>query len=701
MAEQKANKDFFIGIDTGGTFTDVTVIDKDGKIITSKAFSTPPDFSLGIINSLTEAAKKLGISLEEFLSRAQVLAHGMTVATNTIINRSGVKTGLITTKGFEDTILIMKVRGKCLGLPAEQVRHQSVCSKPEPIVPKNLIRGVTERMDRKGQVIVSLNLEEARNIVKNLVEEHHVEAIAICTLWSFINPKHELEIENLIREEYPGVAVSRSSAVSPTMGEYERTVTTVFNAYLMPETKRYLTNLRNNFQKMGTENFMIMQAWGGSATAERIMDLPVYTISSGPAGGVIGSVMLGEILGHRNIITTDVGGTSFDVGLIMEGNPMRRESLILDQYSLKFPIIDVVSIGAAGGSVIQYDDITHTMKVGPQSMGGNPGPVCYDLGGNQPTLTDADLVLGILDPVSFYGGRKRLNKEKALQALGRVGSRLGLDVYQTARGARSIACSHMADLIQSQVTFRGYDPRECVVFAYGGGGPEYGAEYGMECKAKEIIMFPHSPTLSALGIAASDIASAEDMTCLYSMPAKPDELTKFFEELEAKVVQQLAKEGFDPKSVIVTREAQLCYRRQVNYLGIDVKPGKLTLKDVERIADDFEKKYERLYGQGSRYKRAEIQLVNLRVYAVIKSMRPVLAKYRGRQKDPSRAYRATRDVYLTDSFVKTPVFDWSKLAPNNVIEGPAIIEAELTTALIPSGMKGIVDKYLNISISLS
>jgi len=694
-------REYIIGIDTGGTFTDIVVIDRAGKVTYQKASSTPPDFSEGIMQAITEAARSLGIEVEVLASKSYIFNHGMTVATNALIHRSGAKIGLITTKGFEDTILIMKARGKCLGLSEMEIKHQTRCQKPKPFVDNTLIKGVTERIDCFGNIIVPLKEEELQNILYDLIDIHKVESIAICTLWSVVNPCHEEEIEATILKRNPEIFVSRSSELIALPGEYERTVTTVFNAYLAPETQKYLSNLKSLLgDKKLRASPMIMKADGGVVPLDQAIRGPVFTISSGPSGGVMASRTLARILGCNNIITTDVGGTSFDVGLIFEGEPLRKDNAVINQYALRLPMLDVTSIGAGGGSITWYDEVTHTMKIGPQSMGASPGPACYDLGGNLPTLTDADLILGVLNSEEFAAGSIRLNLDNAVRAMNQVASRLGMDVYETARGARRLACSMMADLIQNQVLFRGYDPRDCVMFLFGGGGPEYGSEYGIGSRVKELVMFPQSPALSALGIATADILHSEIVSELFRMPGDPELITRAYERLEERVINFFRKEGFDEKSIILAREAQLRYGRQVNYVSVLVEAGRLSEDGVKKVMDDFEIRYENLFGKGSGYKRAGIELVNMRVYGIIEVAPLALRKRRKGEMDPKSAQIGIREVYFEDTFSKVPVFDWDRLEPENVIPGPAIIESPFTTGVISKDMIAKIDEYLNIHIPL-
>lgn len=698
MKNQNAKK-YIVGIDTGGTFTDVTVVDSEGYVTSAKSPSTPKNFAEGVINGLREAATLLNISEAELISNSEVINHGMTVATNALINRKGAKTGLITTKGFEDIIFIMKARGKCLGLSEIEIKHQTRCKKPEPIVPKEFVKGVTERTDCFGNVIVPLNIDEVKAAAKSLVEDRGVESLAVCLLWSLTNPFHEKEIQRIIAEIYPYVEVSISSDIVPLVGEYERTVTTVFNAYLRPETKSYLKSLEDFFlrNKLGS-SVLIMQSHGGISTIRKVMDAPVFTIGSGPTGGVISSLIWGKELGYRNIVTTDVGGTSFDVSLIIDNDPIRTDEAVLNQYRLRLPMVNVISIGAGGGSVGWIDPAMNTLKVGPQSMGADPGPACYDRGGCEATLVDSEVILGYLNPEYYLDGRMKLNKDNSVRAIKKLADKLGMDVVETARGMRKIACSDMADLIQNQIMFKGYDPQNFVAFLYGGGGPEFGAEYSKFSGLKEAIFLYKASTFSAFGIGCSDVIYTKATSELHYMPTKPEKVEDVFGRLEKSILNELKADGFKIEGVLINREASLRYGRQVNYVNIPVKGGELNSNDMDQLIIDFENRYEAIYGKGSGHKSSGIELVNFRVYATIKTPKPVLTKYERSSTSPKEAHAGKRKVYFEDRFIDANIYRWGKLRPGNKIEGPAIIEAEFTTGAIPQNMTATVDDYLNIHL---
>lgn len=434
------SKRYQLGVDCGGTFTDCVVIDALGRPAQGKAASTPEDFSIGMLNSIEYAAKSLGLSLRSLLESADVLVHGTTVATNALLTGSGARVGLIVTKGFEDTVLIGRVRQKVAGLREEEIIHAVRLDKPEPLVPRTMIRGVTERIDYKGKVIVPLSREEVVQAIKDLVDKG-VEAIGVCLLWSFVNTGHEQEIKKIASELYPDMFVVLSSELTPKIGEYERMATTMMNCYLGPVVSKYIETLEQKFSHLGLGSpFLITQVMGGAFPAKEVKQKSVNTLSSGPVCGVTAAGFLGNILGYEKIICTDVGGTSFDVGLIIDGREQYSRVPIVGQYHLSIPMIDIVSIGTGGGSIAWIEQVTHVLRVGPRSAGAHPGPACYDRGGEEPTLTDAGVVLGYINPDFFLGGRMKLNKEKAISAVKeKIADPLHMKIAEAAFGS---GCGH-------------------------------------------------------------------------------------------------------------------------------------------------------------------------------------------------------------------------------------------------------------------
>ena len=421
---------FLVGIDIGGTFTDCAIVDGTGKLLTTKVPSTPPDFSRGMMDALDAGAQALGIGLDRFCRDIAFLSHGTTVGTNTIIQKRGAKVGLITTKGHEDAIHIMRGSRGFGGRDIRKVVHFPETAKPQPIVPKRLIRGISERVDCFGEVVVKLNEDEALAAIRDLVEQG-VEAIAICFLWSFRNPAHELALKKMVERLAPSVFVTCSYDIAPKWGEYERVTATALNAYLGPVMSGYLRRLDTSLKDLGYRHgLQITQCGGGTVPVERAGEAPLLTLDSGPVSGVTASMFLGAAMGEKNVITTDMGGTSFDVSIIYEGKPAYSFVSNTDQYDYFLPKVDLQAIGAGGGSLVRVKPEARTMTVGPDSAGAYPGPVCYGRGGTVPTVTDAQLVLGYLDPDNFAGGRMKLDKDAAFKAIESISTSIGLKPFE-------------------------------------------------------------------------------------------------------------------------------------------------------------------------------------------------------------------------------------------------------------------------------
>ena len=479
---------YLCGIDIGGTFTDCVVVDEAGQVTTGKAPSTPADFGEGLIAALDIVAGKLGTPLDALCTELAVLAHGTTVGTNAIIQKKGVKVGLITTKGHNDVIHIMRGSRGLSGRDIRLVVHIPESSKPDPIVPKYLIEGVSERVDCFGKVVVELNEEEAEQAIRRLVADG-VEALAICFLWSFLAPEHEQRVKAMVERIAPGLFVTCSSELVPKWGEYERTAAVALNAYIGPLVTGYLARMDRRTTDLGYDYpLQITQCAGGTIPVAKAMAAPLLTLDSGPVAGVTGSRYAGGIMGYENVITTDMGGTSFDVGIIHGGEPAFSYRSLVHQYEYYLSKVDIQVIGAGGGSMARIDEATGVFRVGPESAGADPGPVCYGRGGTVPTVTDADLVLGYLDPDNFAGGAIALDREAAAQALAPMGERLEMGLDETASGIARIVEFQMADLIRKVTIQKGHDPRDFVIFAFGGAGPTHAGVFAQELGVSKVIV---------------------------------------------------------------------------------------------------------------------------------------------------------------------------------------------------------------------
>ncbi len=699
---------FYMGIDIGGTFTDTVVVDDQGRLRIYKTESTPGNLAVGVLEGVRLASENLGISSRELLSATSYFSHGTTMATNAFIERKGTLTGLITTKGFGDTMLIQRLMGNTAGMTEEQILHYSCRAYPVPIVPHHLIKEVPERVDYKGEVVVKLNEGEVQRAVRELVEAG-VQAVAVCLLWSFRNPAHEQAVKRIILDEAPGMFVSISSELVPVIKEYERSATTCINAYLAKTVASYISHLETQLRQSGLKGpFLLMNSIGGVLSSQEAPDRAVTLLASGPTGGVIGSLYLAELLGHRNVITTDMGGTSFDVGLIVDGRPLVATASVVEKYHILTPMINIHAIGAGGGSIAHVEE--GHLKVGPESAGADPGPVCYDKGGTEPTVTDADVVLGIIDPDYFLGGRLRLNKAKAEAAiLEKIAKPLHMTVAEAAAAIRTVVDSRMADLLRNLTLEKGYDPRDFVLYAYGGAGPTHCASYGSELDIKAILVPATATVHSAYGAVASDIHFSHTLSDLLRTPPFFDKASKFldsnrisanFDHLEQVCAQGLARNGVAEADRVFFRYVDIQYRRQTHQITVPVKTGQITPETVDDLIEVFEKKYEEIYGAGAAYREAGIEMTTFRMDAVGRMPKPELRQYGRGDTDPSSAHMGDREVYFggDEGFVRSKVYRGLDINAGCIIEGPAILEYPGTTVVIGPRQRGAMDTRLNIVI---
>jgi N-methylhydantoinase A len=695
---------YLVGIDIGGTFTDCAIVDGAGRLLTTKVPSTPQDFSRGMMDALGAGAQALGLSLDDFCRDIGFLSHGTTVGTNTIIQKRGAKVGLITTRGHEDAIHIMRGSRGYAGRDIRKVVHFPETSKPAPIVPKRLIRGVSERVDCFGEVVVSLNEREAQQAIEELLKEG-VQAIAVCFLWSFRNPEHEQRVKAMVQRLAPEVFVTTSFDIAPKWGEYERVTATALNAYLGPVMGNYLERLDSSLKQLGYgHGLQITQCGGGTVPVARAGEAPLLTLDSGPVSGVTASLFLGAAMGERNVITTDMGGTSFDVSIIHEGKPAYSFISNTDQYEYFLPKVDLQAIGAGGGSLARAQAETRTLTVGPDSAGAFPGPVCYGRGGTVPTVTDAQLVLGYLDPGNFAGGRMKLDKPSAMQAIGELGARIGMGAMECAAGICRIVELHMADIIRKVTVEKGFDPRDFVLFAFGGAGPAHAGVFARELGVKKVIIPQRkaASTWCAFGAAAADVLHILEHTEIMATPVPAKHLNDSLQSLEKNARALMAREGIEAKRQRFEFSLDLRHKGQINEVEI--------LLPWTRLAGDFEaelrrmfvKRYEQLYGRGSALAGAQLEIVvcRLRAKALTPQPKLVVAKKLSRAV-PKAALRRKRDIHWPDLGKRksTPVYDGELLASGNRIAGPAIVETADTTVVVQPGTRLRVDPLGNFEMT--
>ena len=690
-----------IAVDIGGTFTDCVLQGDRGFRFLSKALTTKADPSIGVMDCLASVASRLGSSVPNLLERTASFVHGTTVGTNALTERRGVPTGLIMTKGHEQAITIGRVRQKITGLSEREKIHVTHLMKATPpIVSPEFIKAVSERVDKNGKVIVPLDVSGTERAVDELVAGG-IHGLAICFLWSFVNPSHEEQIAALVRRKYPQLFVSISSEVAPRIGEYERCVSTVFNSYIGPVVATYLVTLERRLKEQGMKcALLVMQSNGGLTTVNAVVNRPLLTVDSGPAGGVLGARYLSELVSQRQMICADVGGTTFDVGIVAKDRMETDPAPVIDRYSYLAPKIFVKSIGAGGGSIAWVDD-GGSLRVGPQSAGANPGPAAYGNGGTQPTVTDAHVALGYLTPEFPLGGTVRVRKPLAEETLARLGKPLGMPMIDVAAGILSISNAHMADLIRKVTVERGLDPRKFTLLVYVGAGPVFAAFLAREIGTTAYIP-SESGVFSALGMLTTDIGLQEETSVSYRLPINDErrgELNRQFELLDQKVRQRFIGAGLGTDSVVLARSVEMRFGMQVHELEVSAPARRLAADDVKKLGQDFPSFYEATYGKNSAYAAAGIDLVTLRSSGVIPMTRPNLSAGPSKTQSSLIGERKAYFPAVAD-FVTTAVHAGERLATNQEIEGPAIIQRFSDTVVIPPKACAKVDSFGGIALTV-
>jgi N-methylhydantoinase A len=692
---------YIVGVDIGGTFTDCVAMDEQGAVTLGKALSTPNDFAVGAVNAVADAARNLGCANEnELLASTKFFFHACTVADNTLITRSGPKTGLLTTAGFGDTLLIMRGR-TTEGLTESDAFRASTQSKPIPIIPRALIEEVQERIDYKGSTLIALSPDEIARAVRTLVGRG-VNSIAIALLWSLTNDTHERALADFIKKEYPSVFVSLSSEVSPFLGEYERTATTAFNAYVGPKIAAYLRRLGELLESKGLRREpLIMQAYGGVLGIEDTCKTAVGTIESGPASGIVGSRFIGEQLGTSNVLATDMGGTTFKVGVIRDGSVEMDHKPIFMRYQLFLSKIWVESIGAGGGSIVWIDPETGLLKVGPQGAGSSPGPICYGMGGTEVTVSDADLILGYLNEDCFLGGRMKLAKQQAVRALEeKIARPMNMTIAEAASGIYRITNSHMTDLIRRATVERGYDPREFTLFAFGGAAAVHAGRYAAELGIREIVVPLTASVHGATGLVSSDVIYNYGRSERLSVPADAQHVRDSFAGLVERAKASLRNAGFEDRQIKIIRSVDMRYRQQVHELNVSFSAGTglLSEQDLEDIYQRFDELYELTYGPGAGYREAGKEIMAFRVVAIGELSKPKLKKHPVKANQAVAALKPERKVYFQEEkdFIATKIYDYDRLASGSEIFGPAIIETPITTIVVNPHDRATIDDYRNV-----
>ena len=679
-----------VGIDSGGTFTDVCLFDDErGHVEVWKVPSTPDDPSQGIAHGVAESMSGVGAAP----AQVAYFGHGTTVGTNALIQHCGTATGLITTKGFRDLLEIGRQKRPDL--------YDLQADKAPVLVSRDLRLEVEERVRHDGAIETPLDEAGVRAAARRL-REAGVKAVAVCFLYGFMRTEHEAAARRILDEEFPDAFVCASHEVAPEFREYERLSTAVVNAYLGPVMRSYIERLGMRLQELGIQaKPHLTQSNGGVIGFDQAARLPVRTVLSGPSTGVIAAQEIGHIAGMPDLITFDMGGTSTDVALLTGGQCRLASEAVVHGYPIKAPMLDIHTVGAGGGS-IAYVDSGGLLKVGPRSAGAAPGPACYGRGNDEPTVTDANVVLQALNPTHLLGGRMPIDQRLAHQAIARLAGRLGLDVMATAQGIVSVVTANMARAIRVISVQRGYDPRDYTLVAFGGAGPLHVARLARELDVARILVPRNPGILCATGLLLADLRADFASTRLLTLEkASLPALTDAFSALDARARTWFADEGIPDADRLTLRTVDMRYAGQNYELPVPLPPGPLSQATLQDMASGFEEAHRRLYGFAA--DNEAIQLVTTRVEATGIVRKAAFAAHEDAGPDAAEAVVGTRDVWLPEAgrLVSCPIYDRERLRPGNLIVGPAVVEQMDATTLVLPGMAGRVEPYLNLVLEIA
>ena len=691
---------FRVGIDIGGTFTDIVFLNSEGRLFTKKVPSSVDNYARAIVEGMAEVFDEASITPEDI----RELRHGTTVASNAILELKGARVGLITSAGFRDVLEIRTLRMPRL--------YDLAWEKPPSLVERYLRQVVDERINANGVIERRPQRSEVEQVVRRLLDEK-VEAIAICLINAYANPDNERFVEDIVREMAPDIPLCISADVLPEMKEYERTSTTVINAYVLPVVGTYLTALRKGLDGDGiSAPIYLMQSNGGLTTSETASKLPMHIIESGPAGGVIGSQAISKASGLENVITFDMGGTTAKTSMIARGEVTRALDMQVGGgimhgsrlmtgagYALKVPAIDLAEVGAGGGSILSID-AGGSLRAGPESAGASPGPVCYDAGGESPTITDANIILGYLNPNHLVGGAVKLNKEKAAGLFKeKIADPLGLSLEEAAYGAHLISASNMIRAIKAVSTERGRNPQNYSLFAFGGNGPLFASGMADAIGIKQVIVPPSPGLFSSFGLLYADVEHHYSRTFRRLLTdADPQELTAAWEGLAKEAIDELNKEGFSDASAVIERSASLHYKGQIYELSVPAPSGNFDAKKLAELSESFGQEHEIVYGHRAGPEEP-VELVNIAVIGrgIPDSSRVPEKLY---AEEALKPFDRNRKAYFgkDHGWVETPILGRDDLQKK--YSGPVIIEEYDATCLIPPNAEAHLDSFGNIVIDL-
>jgi N-methylhydantoinase A len=678
---------FRLGVDVGGTFTDLLLVnEKSGEFFTAKVPSTPEDSSIGVLNGIAKVTESAGVDA----ATISHVMHGTTVATNTILTMTGATVGLVTSQGYRQVLQIARsfVPGGLGGWV--------IYNKSNPLAPLALTVEAQERVSSKGEVIRELDVDAMRKSLEG-IKDQGIEALTVSLINAFANDAHEKQIRKIANEVMPGIPVSLSSEVVPEMQEYERTITTVANSYVRPRVASYVLNLHSELQKtMDDLQLHVLRSDGGLASVAAAENLPVNLLMSGPAGGVSGAIWIASQAGFDNLLTIDMGGTSTDVALVQNGVAQLRRETTVGDVTVRASSIDVRTVGAGGGSIAHVPELTKALRVGPQSAGADPGPACYGQGGEEPTVTDANICLGYLPAVARLGGEMSLDRSLAEKSVQKIADALGLPLKKAASGIADIVNENMVGALRLVSVEQGHDPRDFALIAFGGAGPLHANALGRLMNSWPVIIPPGPGVLCAYGDATTRIRDEASRTFIRRFSeSSSDEVINILQELADAAAKSLDAENVPRKEQTGSYEVDIRYHGQGLLLTVEVDLDRLKKKGLDIIADEFDERHKQLFTFAL---DADKELVNVR--AVVQGEATVVKapSIETGKADASDAVINTETIYVDDSDQDAKIYDRSKLKAGNRIAGPAIVVEMDSTTLILPGHSGEVDKLGNILI---
>ncbi|MCH1491415.1 MAG: hydantoinase/oxoprolinase family protein [Luminiphilus sp.] len=679
-----------LGVDVGGTFTDLILVNEaSGDIHTAKVPSTPDDSSVGVMNGVERVCGNAGIDPSEI---SQVM-HGTTVATNTVLTGSGAKVGLVTTRGYKQVLQIARsyVPGGLGGWV--------IYNKSNPLAPLACTIEAEERVGADGKVVRGLDAKALEKAMGQLKDEN-IEALTVSLINSYANPKHEKAVERVAKKALPGVPISLSSSVVPEMQEYERTITTVANSYVRPKVAEYVKNLEKKLKKSNKKiQLNILRSDGGMASAKVAQQLPVNLLMSGPAGGVSGAVWVAKQAGFENLLTFDMGGTSTDVALVQDGKAQLRRETTVGDVTVRASSVDVRTVGAGGGSIAHVPELTGALRVGPESAGAQPGPAAYNKGGELPTVTDANVVLGYLPSEVRLGGDMEIRKDLAQKAIKPVAQALGISVKRAAAGIIDIVNENMYGALRLVSVEQGYDPRDFALIGFGGAGPLHANALGRLMNSWPVVIPPGPGVLCAYGDATTRVRDEASRTYIRRFAdTTTTDLTKIYNDLAAKALKTLDQQGVPAKEITVSCQADIRYQGQGLQLTVDFDLKSLKKGGLSVIGDPFDEMHKQLFTFAL---DSDKEIVNLRAVAQGKSAEIEARKLpKSGSRTPIKAAKlGTTTVFMDGKDMEASLYDRSKLKAGNKIEGPAVVLEMDSTTVILSGHTGNVDEFGNILIA--